>query len=99
MDTWLSGLCDPSEPTLRGSTTRESQPAVVKCGMCMDEDDADADEKVEEDEEEWGDRDEDGGAEVPFVAKRASAFCVVEIAVVLLICIVLNRPFGCCSGW
>jgi hypothetical protein len=56
----------------------------VKCGMCMDEDDADADEEVEEDEEEWGDRDEDedGGAEVPFVAKRASAFCVVEIAVV-----------------
>ena len=48
--------------------------------MCMDEDDADADEEVEEDEEEWGDRDEDedGGAEVPFVAKRASAFCVVE---------------------
>jgi hypothetical protein len=51
--------------------------------MCMDEDDADADEEVEEDEE-WGDRDEDedGGAEVPFVAKRAFAFCVVEIAVV-----------------
>jgi hypothetical protein len=43
----------------------------------MNEDDADADEEVEEDEE-WGDMDEDGGAEVSFVAKRASAFCVVE---------------------
>jgi hypothetical protein len=48
----------------------------------MDEDDADADEEVEEDEEGWGDRDEDDGAEVPVMAKRASAFCVVEIAVV-----------------
>jgi hypothetical protein len=50
--------------------------------MYMEEDNADADEEVEEDEEGWGDRDEDGGPEVQFVAKRASAFCVVEIVVV-----------------
>ena len=61
--------------------------------MCMDEDNADADEEVEEDEEGWGDRDEDGGPEVLFVAKRASAFwfCVVEIVVVQLICVVFKQ--------
>ncbi|KAI0263685.1 hypothetical protein BGY98DRAFT_1165593 [Russula aff. rugulosa BPL654] len=36
---WLSGL-------LRGSTTGESQPAVVKWGVCMNEDDANADEET-----------------------------------------------------
>jgi hypothetical protein len=33
---------------LRGSTTGESQPAVVKCGVCANADDADDDEKLEE---------------------------------------------------
>jgi hypothetical protein len=68
---WLSGLCDTSEPTLEDRLL-ESQLAVVKCGVCMNEDDADADEEVEEDEEKWGDTDEDGGVQVSFVAKRAA---------------------------
>jgi hypothetical protein len=54
---------------LRGSTTGESQPAVVKYGVCANADDADADEELEREE---GDGDGDDGAEVPFVAKRAS---------------------------
>ena len=40
----------------------------------MGEDSADADEEVEVVEEEWGDRDEDGGAEVPFVARRLGVY-------------------------
>ena len=70
---------------LRGLTTGESQPVVVKCGVY-----ANADEELEEDEGEVvvvvvvgeeevegeeGDADEDedenNGAEVPFMAKRA----------------------------
>jgi hypothetical protein len=39
----------------------------VKYGVCVNTDDAGADEELEEEEEE-GDED---GAEVPFVAKRA----------------------------
>jgi len=45
--------------------TGESQPEVVKYGVCANADDADADEELEE--EDGGD-----GAEVPFVAKRAA---------------------------
>jgi len=42
--------CNPSELTLRGSTTGEGQPAAVKCGGCVnaDADDVDADEDEEE---------------------------------------------------
>ena len=71
-----SGLCDPSETTLRGSTTGESQPSDVKYGVRANADaddadaDADADEELEEEEEEEADGDDE--AEVPFVAKRAA---------------------------
>jgi len=54
---------------VRGSTTGESQPAVVKCGVCANADDADADEELEV-EEEVEDGDDEAG--VPFVAKRAA---------------------------
>ncbi|KAN0113380.1 hypothetical protein V8E52_007781, partial [Russula decolorans] len=47
---------------LRRSITGESQPAVVKYGMCANADDADADEEFEEEEEEDG----DDRADVPF---------------------------------
>jgi hypothetical protein len=52
--------------TLRGPTTGEGQPRVVKCGVCLNVDDADADERLEE--EEWGDDDDE--AEVLIVATR-----------------------------
>ncbi len=75
----LSGLFDPSETTLRGSTTGESQPSDVKCGVyenaddAEEEEDAAAEEVVEEgvedeEEEEVG----EDGAELPFVANRAA---------------------------
>ena len=41
----------------------------MKYGVCANADDADADEELEREE---GDGDGDDGAEVPFVAKRAS---------------------------
>jgi hypothetical protein len=63
---WPLGLCDTSEPTLRWPITGESQPAVVKYGMCANADDADADEELEEEEEEDG----DDRAEVPFGGLR-----------------------------
>jgi hypothetical protein len=69
---------------LRGSTTGESQSAVVKYGVRTNADDVDADGELEEEEEEVvvvdgdgeeaeeADGDGDGdGAEVPFMAKRA----------------------------
>jgi hypothetical protein len=55
---------------LRGSTTGESQPAVVKYGVRANADDAGADDELEE--EEGGEEDGDDGAEVPFEAKRAA---------------------------
>ena len=61
----VSGLSNPSEPTLRGPTTGEGQPTVVKCGVCLNADDADADERLEE---EWGDEGDE--AEVLIVATR-----------------------------
>jgi hypothetical protein len=61
---WPSGLCDPSEPTLRGSTTGKSQLAVVKYGVCANTDDVDAYEELEEEEERDDDGDGDDGAEV-----------------------------------
>ena len=71
---WPMGLCDPSEPTLRGSTTGEGLPAVVKCGVCANADDVDADE------------DEESGTGMMgrmFVAKRAvcvhSACCLLGV--------------------
>jgi hypothetical protein len=51
---------------LRWPITGESQPAVVKYGMCANADDADADEELEEEEEEDG----DDRAEVPFGGLR-----------------------------
>ena len=33
MKAWPSGLCAPSTPTLRGSTTGASHPSTVKCGV------------------------------------------------------------------
>jgi hypothetical protein len=68
---------------LRGSTTGESQPAVVKYGVHANADDADVDGELEEVEEavvvdedgeeaEEAEADRDGdGTDVPFVAKRA----------------------------
>jgi hypothetical protein len=53
-----------SEPTLRESTTGESQPAVVKYGMCVNADDADAYEE--------GGGDDGAQAEMLLVAKRAT---------------------------
>ncbi|KAN0111239.1 hypothetical protein V8E52_008719 [Russula decolorans] len=56
-----------SEPTLRESTTGESQPAVVKYGMCVNADDADAYEE--------GGGDDGAQAEMLLVAKRATREC------------------------
>ena len=43
-----SGLCDPSTRTFSGSTTGESQPSEVKCGVRANADDAEGEGVLED---------------------------------------------------
>jgi hypothetical protein len=85
-----SGLCDPSTPTFSGSTTGESQPSEVKCGVRANADDADGEGVLEDvvledgvvEEEEEDVVEEKAMADVPFMAKRAervSSACGINV--------------------
>ena len=80
-----SGLCDPSTRTFSGSTTGESQPSEVKCGVRANADDAEGEGVLEDgvvEEEEEDVVEEKAMADVPFMAKRAervSSACGINV--------------------
>ena len=81
-----SGLCDPSTRTFSGSTTGESQPSEVKCGVRANADDAEGEGVLEdgvvEEEEEDVVEEEKAMADVPFMAKRTervSSACGINV--------------------